>query len=244
MATFIIYFSGLICHVADKQVDAREKTHAVVVDAPHHAARICLKAIINGNPTDVRVPLESDDRISFGSELAAGTARTDNTFRDSVPSLGFITDDGELDFQIKNQQKDNDARAYVQFPKGTLSVYAMYPYKGIYARTPGGGVGAAKCIAKMTQFTATTNYPTITVTIARASGNLTYTVPADSTACILNTTDMTGHHLDFHRRLTNSPTVMRVQSTKQPCTPTELAVCPCGIQPDSADPECSNSQWP
>ena len=244
MPTFTVYFGGLICHVADEQIDEREKKHAVVVNAPHHGPRICFTEIdINNQPQQRRIPFEADDRVSFEG-LAAGTARTDNLFRDAVPSLGFITEGGKLDFQIKNKMQDDDALAYITFPKGTLSVYSYYPEKGIYAFPPQGGVGGAKCIARFTQFTTETNDATVQLKIQRKSGDLEYKVATDSPICVLNTSDEHGHHLDFHRRLTNSPTVARVQRVNQKCNPNNRPPCPCGIEPEGADPECSNSQWP
>jgi hypothetical protein len=234
----------MICHVADEQIDEREKKHAVVVNAPHHNPRICFTEIdINNQPQPRRIPFRPNDLVSFEG-LAAGTARTDNTFRDSVPSLAFITEGGTLDFQIKNKMPDNDALAYVTFPAGDLSVYSFYPEKGIYTFPPAGGMGGAKCIARFTQFTTVTNDTTLTLKIERASGDLRYTIPSDSAVCVLNTSDEHGHHLDFHRRLTNSPTVAHVVVTHQPCTPNNRPPCPCGIEPEGADPECSNSQWP
>lgn len=246
MLAFVVYFAGLICHVADENVDAREKKFAVVVTAPAHKGRVCLNQIVNGVPTPTSIDLQDDDRIRF-ENLTAGTARTDNDFRQQVPSLRFITDGGTLDFQIRNELKDADARAYVSFPKGTLGVYSRYDEKGIYALS-GTGVTGAVCVADVTQFTPQPDANAdVTVIITRNQTDYPYVVPKDSTVCIYNTIDHTGHHLDFHRRLTNSPTVMRVHGTNQKCTPVTGPTCPCaggiGVL-DSADPECSNSQWP
>ena len=269
MATFNVYFMGLVCHVGDDSMAAnpREKKHAVLInETSHHAAAIRFVPSEITNPGHAVIPLTKGAWIEFDpADLAPGTAAADRLFEDTIPGLKMITGGADLDSDIKNARADDDALAYLKYPKGKLTVSAFYPYKVIYVLN-GHGVGQARCVGRVVHFTAATDKTRVHVTINNGGSPIVVDVDANGSMCVLNVTPHQGNdHLKFHQRLTNSPIVANAFASNQecpsgsnpPCVPKEIfdrahehrdrsdERSHIKMHPAAGlDPECSNSQWP
>ncbi|HUP60993.1 MAG TPA: hypothetical protein VNA69_11295 [Thermoanaerobaculia bacterium] len=253
MNTFHMYFNGLICHVGrdSQSADPRDKRFAAIINEPnHHYPLICFR---KGEvaPQYEMIRLWNRDFIELLDGLTPGVARADRLFEDTVPSLKEITGGATIEPAIEEGRPDADVLAYLKYPKGDLTVSAWYPCKVIYVLN-GSSVTKSRCVARIVHFAATTNAERVRIKITNGEKvRFDFTADANAHMCVQNATHMTGRgHLQYHRPLTNAPTIATVFESNQPCVPGGLPDCHCdhhahGSQPAAGvDPECSNSGWP
>src|SRR4051794_6278787 len=116
MATFSVFFFGLITHVGQSDYS---KSHAAIVDAQstQHLPLI----IINGAPKRLR----KGDSISFG--VPSGDVTTDAEFVRYVPGLrAMLLGNNDLRDEIKSRTSDSDVFGYVTYPTGVLKVADLF----------------------------------------------------------------------------------------------------------------------
>lgn len=167
MATFEIYFFGLICHLGDVPT---EKYAAAVVRADGHRRYVT----ISGVPTDL-----SEDvvriQFGFGGRISTGRAATDRHFAEYVPSLkslmgGTLVRDSVMPQRavLVDYPQSQDERGEER--RGELSVADLYDHQATYF---GGGriLRPRGCVARLTKLTVTRpSDATMTIYTVTAAG--------------------------------------------------------------------------
>jgi hypothetical protein len=249
-----IVFVGLIAHfgfnTGNTAVVVKEDKHVPIIavtDAQGNWQSFLTKCRSTGStpPITMICALEGQHiRIV----LPSGKPRHHATFDNSVPHLSDVTGGNTPMSEVVSGSSSTHIAALVDYSGGSaqdaeLSAECFFE-AGEQVLKLGSKTSRPFCPAKYTRFQMPTNDARITIENVRNQKQF-FTVPANSTIFIENTSSMKDGFSEYRWMIDNDKGIAIFTSTSKKCTPFDCKVPPIpGDRIRSVSIECVNTQWP